>query len=57
MVKRKESYSVVKIDNSLLKEIEEFINQGENKFTFVNKKQFVDLAVYNFLKKMKEKKK
>ena len=56
-MKTKESCSVVKIDNSLLKEVEEFISQGENRFNFVNKKQFIDLAVHNFLKKIKEEKK
>jgi hypothetical protein len=42
--------SVVKIDASLLEKIEEFIRKDENKLKFVNKKQFVDLAIFNFLK-------
>ena len=42
---------VVKIDSFLLKEVEEFIKKAENKFRFANKKQFIDLAVCEFLKK------
>jgi|TARA_B100001971_G_C17859939_1_gene367831 hypothetical protein len=42
--------SVVKIDSELLDEVGEFINLDENKFKYVNKKQFVDLAVINFLR-------
>lgn len=45
--------SVVKIDSVLLKEIEDFINKPENRLKFVNKKQFIDLAVYDFLSKIK----
>ena len=43
--------SVVKIDSNLLSEIEEFINRESNKFNYVNKKQFVDLAVFEKLKR------
>lgn len=43
--------AVVKIDSDLLKEIEEFINQEDKRFDYVNKKQFVDLAVFEKLKK------
>jgi len=46
--------SVVKIDSSLLKEVEKFIFSEENKFKYVNKKQFIDLAVYEFLIKQKK---
>ena len=42
---KKESGAVVKIDSSLLKEVEKFVQKEENKFRFVNKKQFIDLAV------------
>jgi hypothetical protein len=49
---KKEGGAVVKIDSSLLKEVEQFVNKDENKFKFVNKKQFIDLAVHEFLKKM-----
>jgi len=52
--KVKENGSVVKIDSLLLKEIDEFIKKDENRLKFVNKKQLVDLAVNDFLKKMKE---
>ena len=48
--------SVVKIDSSLSKQIEDFIKKEENRLQFVNKKQFVDLAVYEFLEKIKERK-
>ena len=53
MVKRiREESSVVKIDPALLKKIDNFIRMEENKFKFVNKKQFVDVAVYEFLQKL-----
>ena len=42
--------SVVKIDSELLNEVEEFINLDENKFRYANKKQFIDLAVIDFLR-------
>lgn len=45
--------SVVKIDSTLLEEVEGVIKKEENKFRFVNKKQFIDVAVYEFLKKIK----
>ena len=44
--------SVVKIDSLLLKEVEEFIKKEENKFKFVNKKQLIDVAVHEYLKKV-----
>ena len=43
--------STVKIDSDLLSEIGDFINSGNNKFKYVNKKQFVDIAVLEKLKK------
>lgn len=46
---RKEA--VVKIDAGLLKEIEEYINKEENRFRYTNKKQFIDIAVSELLKK------
>ncbi len=52
MVKRvKDKGSVVKIDSELLKRVENFIRKEENRLKFVNKKQFIDLAVNDFLKK------
>lgn len=42
--------SVVKIDSKLLKEVEDFIKKEENRFKFTNKKQFIDIAVYEYLK-------
>jgi len=50
--KSKEKTSVVKINPDLLDNIDNFINKEENKYRFVNKKQFVDMAVHEFLKKM-----
>ncbi len=52
---KKSEGSVVKIDSELFKEVEDFIGKGENRLKFVNKKQFIDLAVNDFLKKMEEK--
>ena len=49
-----EKGSVVKIDSCLLKKVEDFIKKEENKFRFVNKKQFIDIAVNEFLKKTKK---
>lgn len=46
--------SVVKIDSALLVDVEEFINLDENKFMYVNKKQFIDIAVDYYLKRMKK---
>jgi len=51
----KESGSVVKIDSGLLKSVEEFILKEENRLKFVNKKQFIDLAVNDFINKLKGK--
>ncbi len=55
MVKKakfKNKDSVVKIDFGLLKKVEDFISEGENRLKFVNKKQFIDLAVNDYLKKI-----
>jgi len=49
--------SVVKIDLGLLREVEEFINLDENKFKYVNRKQFIDVAVADFLLRQKERSK
>lgn len=55
MVKKsKDKSSVVKIDSFLLKDVEEFIKQEENKFKFVNKKQLIDIAVFDYLKKVRK---
>jgi len=51
---KKEANTVVKIDSSLLADVEEFINKEENKFKFVNKKQFIDIAVSEFLQRTKK---
>ena len=44
--------SAVKIDSVLLSKVEEFISREENRLKFVNKKQLIDLAVHEYLKKM-----
>jgi K+-sensing histidine kinase KdpD len=48
-----EKASVVKIDSSLLEEVEELINKQENRLRFANKKQFINIAVYELLNKIK----
>ena len=53
MVKNK-SDSVVKIDSGLLADVEVFINLNENKFKYVNRKQFVDMAVADYLRREKK---
>lgn len=53
--KPKKKDSVAKIDLHLSKKIEEFIKKEENRLKFVNKKQFIDLAVHEFLKKLNKK--
>ena len=49
--KMKTKNSVVKINTDLLVNIEAFINLDKNKFKYVNKKQFIDIAVTEFLRK------
>ena len=49
--------SVVKIDSELLDSVGEFINLESNKYKYVNKKQFVDLAVKEYLDKLVNKRK
>ncbi|MFA5856956.1 MAG: hypothetical protein WC867_06355 [Candidatus Pacearchaeota archaeon] len=53
----KEGNSSVKIDAILLNEIDELIKKEEHKFRFVNKKQFIDVAVHEFLQKLKKEEK
>ena len=48
---QKQKRAVVKIDPNLLEKVEDFIKKDENRLRFTNKKQFVDLAVFEFLKK------
>ena len=43
----------VKIDSGLLAEVEAFIKLEENRFRYVNRKQFVDMAVADYLRRMK----
>ena len=52
--KSRENASVVKIDSGLLDKVNQFIAKEENKYKFVNKKQFIDLAVNSFLEKNKK---
>ena len=44
---------VVKIDSELLEKVEAFINLDENKFRYVNRKQFVDIAVEDYLRRQR----
>jgi len=44
---------VVRIDSVLLAEVEAFINLKRNKFRYVNRKQFVDMAVADYLRRQK----
>jgi hypothetical protein len=53
MVKKKND-SAVKINSELLVEVEEFINLDENKFRYVNRKQFIDVAVADYLRRKKK---
>lgn len=46
--------SAVKINSELLMAVEEFINLDENKFRYVNRKQFVDVAVADYLRRKKK---
>ncbi len=55
--KSKKDVGVVKIDSSLLNKVEEFIKKEENRLRFANKKQFIDIAVYEFLKKLENEEK
>ena len=48
--------SVVKIDPVLLARVEEFVKKEENRLRFANKKQFIDIAVYEYLNSLKNKK-
>ena len=51
-MKTKEATSAVKIDSSLLEKVDSFINKEENRLKYNNKKQFINIAVYEFLEKM-----
>jgi K+-sensing histidine kinase KdpD len=51
---KKKGDSVVKIDSSLLVDVEAFINLRENKFRYVNRKQFIDIAVADYLRRKKK---
>ncbi len=48
---KKNSDSVVKIDSSLLADVEAFINKKDNMYRYANRKQFIDLAVFEKLKR------
>ena len=49
----KEGSSAVKIDPKLLSEIEDFITKDDNRLKYSNKKQFIDIAVYEYLQRIK----
>lgn len=57
MPNKKEERSVVKIDSDLLRKVEDFIKKDENRFRFVNKKHFIDMAVFEFFKKLEKEEK
>ena len=50
---KQEKASAVKIDTTLLEEVEQIINQQENRLKFANKKQFINIAVYELINKIK----
>jgi len=50
---KKEIGAVVKIDFNLLKDVEKFLEK-EKGFRFINKKQFINIAVSEFLQKMEK---
>ena len=50
----KEREAVVKIDSELLGRIDGFISKNENKLRYTNKKQFVNIAVFELLEKEKQ---
>ncbi|MBS3080422.1 hypothetical protein J4221_03045 [Candidatus Pacearchaeota archaeon] len=52
MEKEGKEGKVVKIDSKLLKRVGEFIKKEENRLKFSNKKQFIDLAVCEYLEKL-----
>ena len=49
--------AVVKVDKELLKRVEDFISRQENKLRYINKKQFIDIAVDRLLNEEKRGKK
>ena len=51
---RKGRDSAVKINSELLMDVEEFIKLDENKFRYVNRKQFIDVAVADYLRRKKD---
>ncbi|HLD55853.1 MAG TPA: hypothetical protein VJB35_06340 [Candidatus Nanoarchaeia archaeon] len=51
MNKKIDKSSVVKIDSILLDRVEQYIKKEENRLKFVNKKQFIDIAISEYLKK------
>jgi hypothetical protein len=53
VVKRTTRDAAVKVSSELLLRVEEFINLEENKFRYANRKQFIDLAVFEKLKRGK----
>jgi hypothetical protein len=53
--KSEDKSSVVKIDSLLLKKIEKFIEKEENRLKFANKKQLIDIAVDEYLRKLEDK--
>ena len=57
MVRANGKPAVTKLDAALKEEIEKFIVQPENRFEYPSLKNFIDKAVHDYLKKLKEGKK
>lgn len=55
MKNKKIKDSVVKISSKILEEVEDFINLPENRYKYVNRKQLINIAVNEYLAKMKKK--
>ena len=53
--KRKMAAAVVKIDSDLLEQVKKFIHKKTNRWKYVNKKQFINLAVLDYLNKKRGK--
>ena len=53
MVKKKGD-SVVRIDSGLLLDVEAFINLDENRYRYANKRQLIDIAVADYLRRKKK---
>lgn len=53
--RNKDRDGVVRVDSELLDEINGLISSKDKRLKYANKKQFVDIAIYELLKKEKTK--